>query len=357
MKEKFFSKKGKRLLAAGLVLGLLLSMQGLSVVMATDRIDTDKDASLTVAIDSTQWPEFETSEDPASTFNVKLYKVAAISETGTFEATTDFESLAEPLKAVKSSTTASKWAELAEQASDCVTESMEVSQTITVKQGTSEKTTLGQGLYLIVVDNEVMTENFVYTFTPYLVSVPNDPYLVAGDEGISKEGDDVWEYDVTTMLKPESEPRKGELTITKTLDKYDPILGTPTFVFEVKGTIDDETVYSNVVSLTFGDTISAPASKSVTITDLPYGAHVTVTEVYNSPGYKLVSTNGVEADIVKTDDTYPTVSFKNTSTSTRGYGGSVTNMGQYDGTGFDGKQLTDNEGIVGTTTPSVEFPD
>ena len=356
MKEKFFSKKGKRLLAAGLVLGLLLSMQGLSVVMATDRIDTDKDASLTVAIDSEMWPEFKTSDDPASTFNVKLYKVAAISETGTFEATENFKDLAESLTAVKSSTTASDWADLADKAYADVTESMDA-KTITVKQGTSEKTTLGQGLYLIVVDDEVMTENFVYTFTPYLVSVPNDPYLVAGDEGISKEGDDVWDYDVTTMLKPESEPRKGELTITKTLDKYDPILGTPTFVFEVKGTLEGETVYSNVVSLTFGDTTSAPASKSVTITDLPYGAHVTVTEVYNSPGYKLVSADGVQADIVKTDDTYPTVSFENTSTSTRGYGGSVTNMGQYDGTGFSGEQLTDNEGIVGTTTQSVGFPD
>ena len=357
MKEKFFSKKGKRLLAAGLVLGLLLSMQGLSVVMATDRIDTGKKASLTVAIDSTQWPEFETSQDPASTFDVKLYKVAAISETGTFEATENFKDLTDSLTSVKSSTTASEWADLAKQASGCVTESTDVSETIKVEKGTSEKTALEQGLYLIVVDDEVMTENFVYTFTPYLVSVPNDPYLVAGYEGISKEGDDVWDYDVITMLKPESEPRKGELTITKTLDKYDPSLGTPTFAFEVKGTLEGKIVYSNKVSLTFGDTTSAPASKSVTITDIPYGAHVTVTETYNSPGYKLVSENGLEADIVKTDDTYPTVSFENTSTSKIGYGGSVTNIGRYDGTGFSGEQLTDNEGIVGTTTQSVGFPD
>ena len=65
---------------------------------------------------------------------------------------------------------------------------------------------LATGLYLVDTP-EVVTTNYTYTFTPYLVSLPTNNYY--------SNGNDNWIYDLTATnaigLKPEEHARYGDL--------------------------------------------------------------------------------------------------------------------------------------------------
>ena len=154
---------------------------------------------------------------------------------------------------------------------------------------------LETGLYLVSVE-QLVTPNYVYTFTPYLISLPNNYY---SGEGTS----DAWVYNLTgdnaIGLKPEQQQRTGDLIINKTLKNQNTTFGDKaTFVFQIDITNGDKKE-SKVEALTF----DAVGDQSVHLTGLPAGAVVKVTEVYSGASYDLKSDNGVET-VIKANDEY-----------------------------------------------------
>ena len=106
---------------------------------------------------------------------------------------------------------------------------------------------LETGLYLVSVE-QLVTPNYVYTFTPYLISLPNNYY---SGEGTS----DAWVYNLTgdnaIGLKPEQQQRTGDLIINKTLKNQNTTFGDKaTFVFQIDITNGDKKE-SKVEALTF----------------------------------------------------------------------------------------------------------
>ena len=145
----------------------------------------------------------------------------------------------------------------------------------------------------------MITTNYTYTFTPYLVSLPTNNYY--SGNGAS----DDWIYDLTKEhnsavgLKPEQHVRYGNLVINKELVDHNATFGNnATFVFQIDITTLDKKTETRIEELTF----NAAGSDSVTIEKIPAGSTVTVTEVYSGASYKLTSENKVKATIVANDE-------------------------------------------------------
>ena len=221
----------------------------------------------------------ELSTEPVE---IKLYKVATINVQGEYTAVEAFASLQEDLSKVDSGTEAEDWEKMAAAAKALVTKDTKAEDTIYLTNGTATATGLETGLYLVDAKEEP-SDTYVYSFNPYLISLPNNYYYSTGN--------DDWDYSLTgddaVSLKAEKKDRYGDLLISKTLDKYNATLDGATFVFQVdafKKDIDKtyaeddlgEQVYSNVVAISFDN----PGTKSVKIEDIPAGATVIVKEIY-----------------------------------------------------------------------------
>ena len=288
------------------VLALMLTVPGIMyTAQAATGIDTDRDCSVSFQLDGT-FQELESLEIP-----VNLYQVAQVDETGTYEAVTGFESL--DLESVDDQTTAQEWEEKAAQAVQIIEDgdNIQPARTTTVEEGAQG---LSTGMYLVEAQ-QVQSSEYTYSFTPYLVSLPNNYY--------SSSGDDTWVYDVTTGLKPEQEVRYGSVQINKTLDTYNATLGGASFIFSVEAVKDGETVYSDVVSLVF----DGPGTKSVEVGNIPAGAQVTVTEVYSGSSYQIVG-NYVATAVISAE-TPAQVSFANTYDGSNNGGSSIVNHFTY----------------------------
>lgn len=224
--------------------------------------------------------------------DVDLYKVADVNVSGKYIApekganktSTDlYGVLGTALNNVSSKTTADEWLTMAESAMEKV-ENLEnpepIKQTTLNKPNTGDGMTidkLSTGLYLVVA-HQVESDQYIYSFTPYLVSLPGNNY---GQDGAN----DDWIYDVEVSLKPSRENRFGDLEIIKALKAYNATLGGATCVFRIEAE-KDGIVYSDVKSIVF----DAAGTKSITIAKkIPAGAVVTVTEVYSGASYKLIS--------------------------------------------------------------------
>ena len=85
-------------------------------------------------------------------------------------------------------------------------------------------------------------------------------------------------------MKGTRERRLTEIVIVKTLREYNQSLGETTFLFDVEAEIGGVNVFSQLVPLTF----SGAGTQSVTVSGIPVGAHVTVTEVYSGASYEVV---------------------------------------------------------------------
>ena len=134
---------------------------------------------------------------------------------------------------------------------------------------------------------------------------------------------------VTGALKAAQERLNGVLELSKTLESYNPSLGTATFVFDVEADLDRdgdgkaERVYSDVLSLAF----SAKGTKTLNV-ELPVGAQVTVSEVYTGESYERVG--GGESQKVTMKDAQSTkVHFTNRWNGGQVGGTSVTNHFAY----------------------------
>ena len=227
---------------------------------------------------------------------VNLYKVADVDVSGNYTATKDFTGLnVSSVSADDKDAAASEWADRAKEAQKMLKESVEPTATVTLAAGTGSLADLATGLYLVDTP-EVVTTNYTYTFTPYLVSLPTNNYY--------SNGNDDWIYDLTKEynsavgLKPEEHARYGDLKINKTLAHHNATTGKKaTFVFKIEITPLKGKTETRIESLDF----EAAGDSSVTITKIPAGATVTVKEEYSGASYKLTSANDQNATIVATD--------------------------------------------------------
>ena len=246
------------------------------------------------------------SELLSASIPVNLYKVASVDESGNYTGIGAFSKLdLSSVSADNLDAAAATWAERAAKAKKLLKDDTEPTTT-TLTQGRGTATGLDTGLYLVDTP-KVITPNYTYTFTPYLVSLPTNNYY--SGNGAS----DDWIYDLTKEynsavgLKPEQHVRYGNLVIKKELKDHNATFGNnATFVFQIDITTLDEKKETRIEELTF----SAAGNDSVTITKIPAGSHVKVTEVYSGASYELASAKSQETDIIANPEKETEVEFK-----------------------------------------------
>ena len=246
------------------------------------------------------------SELLSASIPVNLYKVASVDVSGNYTATGAFSKLdLSSVSADNLDAAAATWAERAAEAKKLLKDDTEPTTT-TLTQGRGTATGLDTGLYLVDTP-KVITPNYTYTFTPYLVSLPTNNYY--SGNGAS----DDWIYDLTKEynsavgLKPEQHVRYGNLVINKELVDHNATFGNnATFVFQIDITTLDEKKETRIEELTF----SAAGNDSVTITKIPAGSHVKVTEVYSGASYELASAKSQETDIIANPEKETEVEFR-----------------------------------------------
>ena len=281
-------KQGSTFLLAVALTFPLLTLPG---AKAANAIDTDAECSIQFDIGG------NSSELLSASIPVNLYKVASVDVSGNYTATGTFAKLdLSSVSADNLDTAAATWSERAAEAKKLLKDDTEPTTTVTLTQGRGTATGLKTGLYLVDTP-EVVTTNYTYTFTPYLVSLPTNNYY--------SNGNDDWIYDLTKEynsavgLKPEEHARYGDLKINKTLAHHNATTGKKaTFVFKIEITPLKGKTETRIESLDF----EAAGDSSVTITKIPAGAAVTVTEVYSGASYKLTSANDQTTKIIATDE-------------------------------------------------------
>ena len=281
-------KQGSTFLLAVALTFPLLTLPG---AKAANAIDTDAECSIQFDIGG------NSSELLSASIAVNLYKVASVDVSGNYTATGTFAKLdLSSVSADNLDTAAATWSERAAEAKKLLKDDTEPTTTVTLTQGRGTATGLKTGLYLVDTP-EVVTTNYTYTFTPYLVSLPTNNYY--------SNGNDDWIYDLTKEynsavgLKPEEHARYGDLKINKTLAHHNATTGKKaTFVFKIEITPLKGKTETRIESLDF----ETAGDSSVTITKIPAGAAVTVTEVYSGASYKLTSANDQTTKIIATDE-------------------------------------------------------
>ena len=290
-------KQGSTFLLAVALTFPLLTLPG---AKAANAIDTDAECSIEFDISG------NSSELLSASIPVNLYKVASVDVSGNYTATGTFAKLdLSSVSADNLDTAAATWSERAAEAKKLLKDDTEPTTT-TLTQGRGTATGLDTGLYLVDTP-KVITPNYTYTFTPYLVSLPTNNYY--SGNGAS----DDWIYDLTKEynsavgLKPEQHVRYGNLVINKELVDHNATFGDEaTFVFQIDIEKPDGKKETRIEELTF----NAAGSDSVTIEKIPAGSHVKVTEVYSGASYELASAKSQETDIIANPEKETEVEFK-----------------------------------------------
>ena len=290
-------KQGSTFLLAVALTFPLLTLPG---AKAASAINTGQKCSIEFDISG------NSSELLSASIPVKLYKVASVDESGNYTGIGAFSKLdLSSVSADNLDAAAATWAERAAEAKKLLKDDTKPTTT-TLTQGRGTATGLDTGLYLVDTP-KVITPNYTYTFTPYLVSLPTNNYY--SGNGAS----DDWIYDLTKEhnsavgLKPEQHVRYGNLVINKELVDHNATFGNnATFVFQIDITTLDNKKETRIEELTF----DAAGSHSVTIEKIPAGYHVTVTEVYSGASYELASAKSQETDIIANPEKETEVEFK-----------------------------------------------
>ena len=294
-------KQGSTFLLAVALTFPLLTLPG---AKAASAIDTDKECSIQFDIGG------NSSELLSASIPVNLYKVASVDVSGNYTATGTFAKLdLSSVSADNLDTAATTWADRAKTAQGKLTDSegntvINPTETVTLQNGRGYKDKLKTGLYLVDTP-KVITPNYTYTFTPYLVSLPTNNYYNG------KDASDNWIYNLTGSnavgLKTEQHVRYGNLVINKELVDHNATFGNnATFVFQIDITTLDKKKETRIEELTF----NAAGSDSVTIEKIPAGSHVTVTEVYSGASYELASAKSQETDIIANPEKETEVEFR-----------------------------------------------
>ncbi len=350
-------KKAKiksRWAALTVVLALLGLTVRMDVAYGAIGIETDKKGSMEFEVGAKTYTGPEGSEVDYETLNlgslaipVKLYRVASVNVSGKYTALPPYTSLT-GLGSVDAGTNAGTWASFAD-AAHAIAEPLPDAEgntpegdkpykELTLENAHGRAENLETGLYLVSAQ-EVVTAEYIYSFQPYLVSLPGN----ACDASDPDSSDD-WLYDVTVGLKPSRENRYGDLEIRKTLDTYNATLGGAAFIFEISAE-KDGIVYNDVVSVVF----DGAGTKSVKIEGrIPAGALVTVKEIYSGASYEAVA--GTEKTETIIADQLVSVTFRNDYDERLNGGTSIVNHFAAD---KDDSQADQGTG-AGQSTPAAE---
>ncbi len=286
-------KRKYRILTACVLVGLLtVALPGIGrSIQAAERVDLTKTGSLKLSLGAEDSREM--ALDMAQTgepLQVHLWKLADMTETGTYEFQGEFQGL---------TMEADSWKTLPEEAYALVYQldeagkpegepKVEPAVTTTAEVSPEGGLTLGEelsglelGLYLVALD-AAESPRYEYSFTPMVISLPWSEYQYLGGTA-----SDTWQYDREATLKPARTPRLGDIRIVKTLTSYNASMGDATFVFEVTAADPEsgEVLFSNVFSATF----SAVGTKEILVEGLPAGAKVTVQEVYSGANCQITA--------------------------------------------------------------------
>lgn len=269
-------KQGSTFLLAVALTFPLLTLPG---AKAASAINTGQKCSIEFDISG------NSSELLSANIPVNLYKVASVDESGNYTGIGAFSKLdLSSVSADNLDAAAATWAERAAEAKKLLKDDTEPTTT-TLTQGRGTATELDTGLYLVDTP-KVITTNYTYTFTPYLVSLLTNNYYNNGQTS------DDWIYDLTKEsnstvgLKPEQHVRYGDLVINKELVDHNATFGDEaTFVFQIDIKKPDGKKETRIEELTF----SAAGDDSVTITKIPAGSTVVVNEIYSGASYQLTS--------------------------------------------------------------------
>ena len=229
------------------------------------------------------------SEVSSDEVKINIYKVADIQVTGKYKPVAQFSGLTE-LENVSYITKAKDWQDFAAAAKNIVDNSkIQPTKTGLTKNGSITFTGLEMGMYLIDAQ-QLLTAEYRYEFTPYLISLPNNYFY-------ETENDD-WDYELVDKdavgLKPQQFNRYGYLVIDKKLADYNVTNPSAVFVFEVAAKKAGELVFNDVVAIDF----AGVGSDSVKVGPIVAGAEVTVKEVYQGAGYEQVSVQPEGSQII-----------------------------------------------------------
>lgn len=290
-------KQGSTFLLAVALTFPLLTLPG---AKAASAINTGQKCSIEFDISG------NSSELLSASIPVNLYKVASVDESGNYTGIGAFSKLdLSSVSADNLDAAAATWAERAAEAKKLLKDDTEPTTT-TLTQGRGTATGLDTGLYLVDTP-KVITTNYTYTFTPYLVSLPTNNYYSGNGASDNWIYDLTKEYNSAVGLKPEQHVRYGDLVIKKELVDHNATFGDKaTFVFQIDITTLDEKKETRIEELTF----SAAGNDSVTITKIPAGSHVKVTEVYSGASYELASAKSQETDIIANPEKETEVEFR-----------------------------------------------
>lgn len=282
---------------------VILSAAMLPKTYAAEAINTAADCSIGFSIGGTYK---DLAEVPVT---VDLYKVADVSARGDYTEVGGFDL---DLGAISDQTTAQEWETKAEAAAAAVESgSVQPAASVEITGGTGTAQGLDTGMYLVAAQT-AQTDNYEYTFTPYLISLPNNYYY--------SQGSDEWVYDVRgTELKPEQAERYGSLEIDKELVNFNASGSAQTmFIFQVDITTPAGETESRQEAMTF----TGAGSSSLVIDEIPAGSDVTVTEVYSGAGYQLTADSAQAQETQITAEDTAAVSFRNehNGSTTGGYG-------------------------------------
>ena len=326
------NKRVRILSACALALAVTISGLTLPGAYAANAVDTGKtDCSIEFNLSKNVYGSGENATDFAELstlpIQVKLYKVATITETGAYNAVTGFEEL--NLDSISNETSAADWEEKAVKAKEVIDKNTtSPTATAVLNGGTGKAEGLATGMYLIV-PQEVQSPYYTYSFKENLISLPNNYY-----DPTQSGSSDAWVYNLigtnAVGLKPDRQERKGSLKIIKTLESYNETSGGATFVFNVEVKKLDGTVTNNVYKIAF----DGKRSSSRVIENLPAGATITVTEVYSGANYELELTSPSDGKTTIVADNEVSVSFTN-----------AHNGGQNGGSGIE-NHFYNNEGTT-----------
>ncbi len=267
-------KTGK---GGALILLLLMILVFIPVTAyGASAVDIDRECTLSFELGS------DCEELKLLSIPVTLHKVAEVTANGVYETCAEYEALKEALDSLNAGAKAKTWTELAKTAAELTPEDAQGIR-ITLKEGEG-KLTLETGLYLVSAQ-QVMSAEYNYTFSPYLVALPGNSY----DSRDPNKEDDTWNYNVTVGLKPVREVRLGSIVVRKTLTSFWETGQTASFIFRIEATkpVDGvlQRVYSDVIAVDF----TSPGTKSIKISGIPAGATAEVTEIYRGASYELES--------------------------------------------------------------------
>ena len=313
MKIREFMKKSKVFV---LICALVVPILSLTDINAADAIDITKQCSLTLTVPS---DSVYRTDSNAPDITAKLYRIASVSESRHF--TMLDSSYGVDIEALSQDENADWEAAAATAASNTDGKTPAKEAVIDHTTGEGVASGLETGMYLVMMDTLSSTQ-YEYSFTPYLISLPNNLYYSS-----QRPEDDEWLYDAESLVKIGAEPRLGNLEIIKDLTEYNSSLGPATFVFTIEGEKGTDR-YSNVVSMTFTEA----GRQSLIVENIPAGMIVTVTEVYPGSSYELTTAQSQTATIVANgvDVTIASVAFANTYNDGNNGGYGVENQFTYE---------------------------